>query len=88
MGTSSSASGTALTAEHIRAELDRLCCTLGEAGLHNYVAVQDLGSIVAVKGPPGSGLLWRGPATAAVNQLELLADCVGPAALWRQLVDR
>jgi hypothetical protein len=77
---------TVLTAEHIRVELDRLACTLGRTGADDYVAIQDLGSTVMLKGPPLSGLLWCGPASEAIALLEDLPADAGPAAVWRQLV--
>jgi hypothetical protein len=79
-------SSTVLTAEHIRVELDRLACTLGRTGADDYVAIQDLGSSVMLKGPPLSGLLWCGPATEAIALLEELPADAGPDAVWRQLV--
>ena len=75
-----------LTAEHIRVELDRLACTLGRTDAHDYVAIQDLGTTVMLKGPPLSGLLWCGPAIEAIALLEELPADVGPDAVWRQLV--
>jgi hypothetical protein len=75
-----------LTAEHIRVELDRLACTLGEAGADDYVSIQDLGLSVMLKGPPLSGLLWCGPASEAIALLEELPADAGPDAVWRQLV--
>ena len=75
-----------LTAEHIRVELDRRACSLGRTGADDYVAIQDLGASVMLKGPPLSGLLWCGPASDAIALLEELPDDVGPEAVWRQLV--
>lgn len=76
-----------LTAEHIRAELDRLACTIGRTGASDYVAIHDLGTVVELKGPHGSGLLWRGPTAFALELLEDLPDNVGPAGVWAVLVD-
>lgn len=75
-----------LTAEHIRVELDRLACTIGRTGASDYVGIRDLGSLVELKGPPRSGLLWRGPPTLALELLEDLPDNVGPAGVWRLLI--
>ena len=74
-----------LTAEHIRVELDRLACTLGRTGADDYVAIQDLGTTVMLKGPPLSGLLWCGPATEAIA-LSRSFRRRRPDAVWRQLV--
>lgn len=57
--------------------------TYAQAGAGQYVALQETDGIASLKGPPLSGLTWRGPTEAALELARPLPDNCGAKTFWR-----
>jgi hypothetical protein len=67
--------------DELRAELNRVGASYAAAGPAEYVAVHDLGDVVWLKGPPFSGLTWKGSPTDALERLRAVPDGAGIEAV-------